>query len=129
MSLLVERIYPANFILNRLVIIYFESWHFTVSLYKKNSFGSAQLRFSCVSRAKMGGRKEHFRRILFFHYRKSENAVQTRKDAKSMEKVYMKDCYEIEFYCLRSMCETTWCLHIRIRDDSKKDWLENTGLR
>ena len=84
---LVERFYPANFVLNRVVIIYFHSWHFMVSLYKKNSFDSVR---SCFSRviANMRDRKKHFRHILLFYYRKSKNGVQTRK---KLHKVYGKD--------------------------------------
>lgn len=90
MSLLVERIYPANFMLNRLVIIYFESWHFTVSLYKKNSFGSAQLRFSCVSRAKMGGTKGTFSTYFIFSLPKKWECCSDKK----IREVYGESVHE-----------------------------------
>ena len=92
---LVERFYPANFVLNRVVIIYFHSWHFMVSLYKKNSFDSVQ---SCFSRviANMRDRKKHFRHILLFYYRKSKNGVQTRK---KLRKVYGEDVLTVVTRC------------------------------
>ena len=57
----------------RVVIIYFESWHFMVCLYKKNSFNFMRLVFLACDV------QDHFRYILLFYYRKDENTVQTRK--------------------------------------------------
>ena len=89
---LVERFYPANFILNRVVIIHFHSWHFVVFSYKKNSFDSVRSRFSRVI-ANMRDRKKHFRHILLFYYRKSKNGVHTRKKLRKVWRKCINGCH------------------------------------
>lgn len=95
MSLLVLRI-PANFILNRAVIIYFEGWHFTVYSHKKNSFDSVTVAFLVRDDRRCDIERNVFHVFYFFITEKMRVLFKREKSyARFMEKVYSRDCYEI----------------------------------